>query len=100
MPDRPSIDRQLLGSLAGLARLHVPAERQPVVLEHLLRILDAFDALRDVPTPDAAGPSLAGAQTTPLRADEAAPALPVERVLANAPQAAADTFVVPRVVDA
>lgn len=93
----PAIDRALLQKLADLARLHVPAERQPGVLQNLQRIVDAFAAVQTLP---AAGEATASLRGVALRPDTAETPLPVEQVLANAPQQAGGMFVVPRVVDA
>lgn len=93
----PAIDRALLQKLADLARLHVPTERQPAVLQNLQRIVDAFAAVRTLPaTPEPGGAPLGLA----LRRDAAEAPLPLDQVLANAPQQAGGMFVVPRVVDA
>lgn len=97
MADTLSIDRGQLQKLADLARLHVPAERQLQVLGHLQRIVGAFDALRSLPTEEVAGLPTARLR---LRPDELSAPMPLEAVLANAPQTAGGMFVVPRVVDA
>lgn len=97
MPDSPSIDRNQLQKLADLARLHLPADRQAQVLQHLRRIVTAFEALRELPRDDRAA---APPGALRLRLDTPASPLPVEQVLANAPHAAGGMFVVPRVVDA
>lgn len=92
------IDRTELQRLCELARLHLPADREAALLGQLQRIVDAFGQLRAVDTSslgDGAAPT-----ATPLRADEPEAPLPTEAVLANAPQRAANCFVVPRVVDA
>lgn len=97
MPNPLSIDRALMQHLADLARLHIPTERQALLRERLERIVAAFSALQEAaPTGDAAGT----APSLPLRADAIEPPLPVDTVLANAPQHAAGSFVVPRVIDA
>ena len=99
MTGPPSIDRMLLEKLAGLARLHLPSDRQPTVLHQVQRIIEAFDNLRALPTTYGnAGDPAPG--NLPLRPDAAQAPLPLAQVLSNAPQAAAGTFVVPRVVDA
>lgn len=97
MTTHPAIDRRLLQRLAELARLHVPAERQTEVLQNMQRVVEAFDALRELPT-EPLDPT-AGAGPLPLRGDTAEPPMPLGEVLANAPQTAAGMFVVPRVVD-
>src|SRR5688572_5049255 len=81
----PAIDRNLLEKLAGLARLHLPAERQATVLHHVQRIIEAFDALRGLPTGTVTGDP-GTEHALPLRPDVAEAPLPVEQVLANAPQ--------------
>jgi aspartyl-tRNA(Asn)/glutamyl-tRNA(Gln) amidotransferase subunit C len=96
----PTIDRALLSRLEEMARLHIPADRQPVVRERLQRIVEAFAALRDLPTARAEATPSAPPAPTPLRPDQAGPVLTPAEVLANAPQQAAGCFLVPRVVDA
>ena len=93
----PVVDRALLQHLAELARLHVPPERQAALLQNAQRVVQAFDALRDLPVP--ADAETAGVEATPLRPDRAEPPLPLADVLANAPRTAGGMFVVPRVVD-
>lgn len=99
MANPPAIDRNQLQKLADLARLHLPAERQAVVLENLQRIVAAFDAVRALPI----APPQPGAPSGPnllLRADAEVAPMPLDQVLANAPRHAGGLFVVPRVVDA
>jgi len=97
MPNPPSIDRALMQHLADLARLHIPAERQAALRERLERIVAAFSALQ--PEQPASAPAAAAAGLR-LRTDGAELPLAVDAVLANAPQQAAGSFVVPRVIDA
>jgi aspartyl/glutamyl-tRNA(Asn/Gln) amidotransferase C subunit len=89
----------MVQNLAELARLHLPVERQAVLLERLQRIVLAFDALRELPT-DPAPTDLRSMPPLGLRPDVAEPALPVAQVFANTRHHAASAFVVPRVVDA
>jgi len=97
VPTPPAVDRALIEHLAGLARLFLPADRHEALTQRLERIVAAFGSLEDVadvavrPMPDA---------ECALRADVPGPALAVNEVLANAPAAAANCFVVPRVVEA
>jgi aspartyl/glutamyl-tRNA(Asn/Gln) amidotransferase C subunit len=110
--DDPTFDRALLRRLGDLARLHIAPERQDELLARLRRIEGAFSALRELPavgseaagSPSGASPKGIPANDGPgavrLRADVAAPPLPVETVLANASRHAAGQFVVPRVVEA
>ena len=94
------IDRTELQELCDLARLNLPAEREAEVLGQLQRIVNAFAALRAVDAGSGADAQPDAPGATPLRPDEPGTPLPVEEVLGNAPQRAADSFVVPRVVDA
>ena len=97
MPEIP-IDRTELQRLCELARLHLPADREAAILGQLQRIVDAFGQLRAIDTSGL--PAAPPPPPTPLRPDEAETPLPTATVLDNAPQRAADCFVVPRVVDA
>jgi Asp-tRNA(Asn)/Glu-tRNA(Gln) amidotransferase C subunit len=115
MPNQPELDRDALQHLANLARLHLPSDRLPVLRARLQRLVEAFQAL---PEPAAVGagsempvempvemPLEMPVEMPPgeglrLRADEAGEPLPPATVLANAPQQAAGSFLVPRVVDA
>ncbi|MEO6597298.1 MAG: Asp-tRNA(Asn)/Glu-tRNA(Gln) amidotransferase subunit GatC, partial [Planctomycetota bacterium] len=99
MPNPPPIDRALLQQLAELSRLHLPQDRQAMLLARLQRVLSAFEALRDMSTGEAAPTPYRRPLPMTLRVDVAEAPLPVEKVLANAPRCAAGSFVVPRVVD-
>lgn len=96
----PTIDRALLCRLEEMARLHIPTDRLAVVRERLQRIVDAFEALRDLRTAGVEPTSHAQPSPTPLRQDLPGPVLAPMAVLANAPRSAAGCFLVPRVVDA
>ncbi|MBX3462553.1 MAG: aspartyl/glutamyl-tRNA amidotransferase subunit C [Planctomycetes bacterium] len=98
MATPPVIDRNLLRHLAELARLHVPADRQEALLQQVQRVVEAFDAVRDLPPASAPAPAPA-LSAAPLRPDQPEAPLPLAEVLANAPVAAGGMFVVPRVVE-
>ncbi len=98
MPNPPSLDRALMQHLAELARLHISPERMPILRQRLERILAGFSALQGVIT--AASTPIAEASPRPLREDRASEPLPVATVLANAPESAGSSFLVPRVIDA
>jgi aspartyl/glutamyl-tRNA(Asn/Gln) amidotransferase C subunit len=89
----------MVQNLADLARLHLPVERQAVLLQRLQRIVQAFDALRQLPTEQAPA-NLPSLPPLCLRPDVAEPPLPIAQVFANTRHHAAAAFVVPRVVDA
>lgn len=98
--NEPEVDRSLVQTLASLARLQVPPEREAQVAERLRRVLAAFAALQQVDT--------RGVEASPYplplpfrtREDQVGGVLPREQVLANAARTAAGAFLVPRVVDA
>lgn len=98
------IDRAMLQELCDLARLHIPRERESLVLMRLQRIVDAFSGLVTA-VADGSGVGPPGHEPqeldpAALRQDRATAPMDRADVLANAPRAAADAFVVPRVVDA
>lgn len=89
-------DRDLMTRLADLARLRFSPSKEPVLRERLARILSAFQTLQDLP--EARERPLGESLT--LRPDVPGSPMAIAEVLANAPQQAAGSFVVPRVVDA
>ncbi|MCU0865216.1 MAG: aspartyl/glutamyl-tRNA amidotransferase subunit C [Planctomycetes bacterium] len=103
MPSPIEFDRTTIQHLAELARLHLPADRLPVLRQRLQRLVDAFGALGELPLPNAdqqGGQPGEPQAALVLRPDVPLPPLSPEQALANAPQQAAGAFVVPRVVDA
>jgi aspartyl-tRNA(Asn)/glutamyl-tRNA(Gln) amidotransferase subunit C len=84
--------------VAALARLGLTAEEKERLRDQLSSILQHIDALSELDT-DAIPPT---AQVVPLsnvlRADVAAPSLPREQVLANAPRQAGGFFEVDAVL--
>ena len=93
------MDRDTIRRLAQLAKLRLTADEEDRVRTQIERLLTLFAALRTVPT--------AGIEPSPYpipiphrtRADEVAPVLTQDEVLANAPQAAQGCFRVPRMVE-
>ena len=67
--------------------------------EQLSEILDHFQALQEVDTAGVPPTSHPLALENVMRADDVAPSLPVEDVLANAPPAAAHAFRVRAVLE-
>jgi aspartyl-tRNA(Asn)/glutamyl-tRNA(Gln) amidotransferase subunit C len=100
MPSPIEFDRTTIQHLAELARLHLPADRLPVLRQRLQRLVDAFGALGELPLPNPADQLGEPQAALVLRPDVPLPPLSPEQALANAPQQAAGAFLVPRVVDA
>jgi aspartyl-tRNA(Asn)/glutamyl-tRNA(Gln) amidotransferase subunit C len=90
------IDRELVARVARLAALRLAPEEEAELSGQLTRIVEHFEALREVP--DALLPPADDAPPAPLRTDEAAGTPPGPFVEVNAPETAHGHFVVPRVV--
>ena len=90
------IDAALVGRVAALASLELTDAERLAMAEQLTRIVDHFEALRQIP--DALLVDEAAPRAMPLRADAAGACLPVADVEANAPEFSHGHFVVPRVV--
>ena len=103
MPTPPAIDQAMIERLGELARLRLPPERQQELRAKLTQLVEAFSALADADLPIDAQPGgddgIRTAAPDDLRADVAEETPPVAEVLANAPQSAADSFVVARVIE-
>ena len=100
MPNPPPIDRDLVAYLSELARLRLPEERQDALRVKLTALVEAFSTLDAADFSDL-DQAAANRTATPedLRPDAAHEVPPAADVLRNAPQMAADSFVVPRVVE-
>ncbi len=85
--------------VADLARLALPPEELARVGRELNRILVYFQELQELNTDDVAITSHAVAMENVYREDSSRPSLPVEEVIANAPDSAEVFFRVPRIVD-
>ncbi len=85
--------------IALLARLQLTAEEKERYRQQLSSILDHVAKLQALDT--SAVPPLTSiiAERMPLRADEPGPSLTAKELLANAPQAGANQFRVPPVLD-
>ncbi len=100
-----ALSSQEFQHLCRLARLAPATELQPVLAEQCSGILAYMDKLAQVDTSGVAPlyspldhPVYQG-MLPPLREDEALPHISREQVLANAPEADASFFVVPRIVE-
>jgi aspartyl-tRNA(Asn)/glutamyl-tRNA(Gln) amidotransferase subunit C len=90
------IDAALVAKVAALASLDLTDAERRAMAEQLTRIVDHFEALRQIPDELLAGDEAPRAM--PLRADAVSACLSAGTVAANAPEFAHGHFVVPRVV--
>jgi len=85
--------------VANLARLALPPEEMARVGNELNRILVYFQQLQELDTEQIESTSHAIAMENIYREDSARESLPVEEVLANAPDRADVFFRVPRIIE-
>jgi aspartyl-tRNA(Asn)/glutamyl-tRNA(Gln) amidotransferase subunit C len=85
--------------VARLARLELTDEEKARLREQLGAILEHAAKVGEVAAEDVPPTAYAIPRSNVFRPDELAPSLPVEEVLANAPEAEADRFKVPRIVE-
>ena len=90
------IDTALVSKVAALASLDLTDAERSAMAEQLTRIVEHFEALREIPDELLGGDEMPRAM--PLRADGVDACLPARVVEANAPAFAHGHFVVPRVV--
>lgn len=90
------IDRELVSKVAHLAALELTPAEADALAGQLTRIVEHFEALREIPDDQLPGMSDPPAAT--LRADAARDGKPGALVGRNAPDFAHGHFVVPRVV--
>lgn len=86
--------------IALLARLQLSPEEKAREARELTQILNYFEKLGELDTEDVPPTSHVFPVTNVLREDVARPGLSTDAALQNAPEAAADMFQVPRVVEA
>ena len=85
--------------VARLARLELTDEEKVRLREQLGAILEHAAKVGEVAAEDVPPTAYAIPRSNVFRPDELAPSLPTEEVLANAPEAEADRFKVPRIVE-
>ena len=85
--------------IAHLARLSLTEEEVALYQEQLSQILDYVRMLQEVPTEDIPPTAQVVAQEPLLAPDVPSPSLPVEQVLANAPEREGDYFVVQAILE-
>jgi aspartyl/glutamyl-tRNA(Asn/Gln) amidotransferase C subunit len=90
------IDAALVSNVAALAALELSASEREAMAGQLTRIVEHFEALRELPEEVLAGE--APPRPTPLREDAPRDGSPGPLVETNAPAFAHGHFVVPRVV--
>ncbi|HET7785498.1 MAG TPA: Asp-tRNA(Asn)/Glu-tRNA(Gln) amidotransferase subunit GatC [Myxococcales bacterium] len=96
-----AIDRAQVRHVARLARLALSPEEEERLASQLGHVLDYIERLQAVDVSSVAPLSFAGdaAAGLPLREDVPHPSLPRDKVLAQAPQADGQAFVVPRIIE-
>ena len=94
-----ALDRAEVRRIARLARIRVPEEELDSMAGELSAILGWIDALNRVDVHDVEPMASVAGATLPARADAVADGGDAARVLANAPEAEDDHFVVPKVVE-
>ena len=104
MPKSHEIDQALIAHLGELARIQLDAAQTDQLRAKLEQLVQAFSSLAeaDLTTTGAGHSDAPGPRTVrpdDLRPDTAESPPAVEEVLANAPQTAADCFVVTRVIE-
>ena len=85
--------------VARLARLDLTDEEKARLREQLGAILEHAAKVGEVAAEDVPPTAYAIPRSNVFRPDELKPSLPTEEVLVNAPEAEADRFRVPRVVE-
>jgi aspartyl-tRNA(Asn)/glutamyl-tRNA(Gln) amidotransferase subunit C len=95
-----SLSAEEINHIALLARLDLSDAEKAKAATELSQILDSFEKLKELNTENVTPAESALNLVNVLRNDEAQPGLSTAAALANAPEQAADMFVVPRVVEA
>ena len=84
--------------IAQLARLELTDQDKALFGEQLSHILSYMDQLKQVSTEGVPHTATVIEQTNAFRDDMPTPSLPVEKVLANAPETTDGFFVVPKIL--
>lgn len=85
--------------IARLARLNLSEQEIALFCEQLSQILSYMDQLRQVPTKGVPHTATVIEQANAFRDDIPAPSLPVDAIMANAPEAEDGFFVVPKILE-
>jgi aspartyl-tRNA(Asn)/glutamyl-tRNA(Gln) amidotransferase subunit C len=95
----PRISPEDVRHVARLARLALSEDELERMRAEMSAILDYMDKLRSLDTKGVEPTSHAVPLRNVLRADEPVPSLPLDDMLANAPDRDGDTFRVPRIIE-
>ena len=95
----PAISRQEVEHVAELGHLALTEDELERVGQDLNRVLEHFRALQELDTTDVPITSHAIPMRNVYREDEVRGSLPVEEVVANAPDGLEEYFRVPRIVE-
>lgn len=99
MPKPLTIDAALIAHLGELARIRLSADRQDELRAKLQQLVSSFSSLAEVEFDTDGAPDARTVTPDDLRPDSPETPPTVAEVLANAPQSAADCFVVARVIE-
>ncbi len=95
----PGITPEEVRHVAMLAKLDLPDEELERIGAELNRILEYFAQLQQIDTEDVPVTSHAIPMTNVYREDKIGESLPVDDVVANAPDGADEFFRVPRIIE-
>ena len=93
------INRAEVERVASLARLSLSDEEADRLVQEFDSFLDYIDTLQEIDTRGVVPTAHPISLPTPTRPDRPAAAMDAELVVANAPEAAASGFLVPKVID-
>ncbi len=94
-----AIDRTTIRKVARLARIRTTEAEEETLAQELSKILDMVSQLNEVDTTGVEPLTSVVDMDLPRRADEVTDGNRQDDILANAPEAAAGFFVVPKVVE-
>jgi aspartyl-tRNA(Asn)/glutamyl-tRNA(Gln) amidotransferase subunit C len=94
-----SLDQETVKRIATLARLKLSTDRIGPMQQDLNNILHFIDQLNEVDTSHVGAMVGGNRATMPFRPDRVTDGNCVDKILANAPEATCNMFVVPKVVE-
>ena len=93
------ISQKEVDHIAELSRLELTGEQKLLYREQLSAILDYIAKLKELDTQDVPATAGGGLSRMRLRVDEVRPGLPIDSLLANAPETESDQFKIPPVFE-